>query len=351
MLMIDNGALACITNDPADFVQKPTTAQVSVTGISGDTEATLKGTVIWKLETDDGSKQKFKLDGCYYIPGLTWILSPQHMAQQVSNHTPLWDGTRLETPSNTVVLFSAQRKYKTTVKLSKKTNVGMTRTAPGIKLYFGDTNNCQEKRIPVVFEANVIEDNEPGDASFQSPDLEKTDGTCAAMPNSEGGMILQTKPELQTLDFGEHFNVIHPDDDDEPYSIQPKDELLLWHYCLSHASFKCMKRMMECGLLPNQLLNVKDSLCAACQNGRMHRRPWRDKGKVTYVLDNKLQSQQSLNKWNPRLDIHGRQQDYGVNYWFTYLPIVHWKTLRMMFILSIFKGWCNRHVDSVFVEL
>jgi hypothetical protein len=52
-------------------------------------------------------------------------------------------------------------------------------------------------------------------------------------------------------------------------------------------------------------------------------------------------------KWKSRLNVHGGQQEYGVNYWFTYSPVVHWQTLRMMFILSILKGWYNRQVDFV----
>ena len=33
-------------------------------------------------------------------------------------------------------------------------------------------------------------------------------------------------------------------------------------------------------------------------------------------------------KWKAQLNVHGGQQEYGVNYWDTYVPIMIWQTLR-----------------------
>ena len=42
-------------------------------------------------------------------------------------------------------------------------------------------------------------------------------------------------------------------------------------------------------------------------------------------------------KWNARLNVHGGQQEHGVNFWETYAPVVSWQTLRLFFIHSILK--------------
>ncbi|KAL7575276.1 hypothetical protein ACA910_001801 [Epithemia clementina (nom. ined.)] len=47
------------------------------------------------------------------------------------------------------------------------------------------------------------------------------------------------------------------------------------------------------------------------------------------------------------LNVHGGQQEFGLNYWETYSPVVNWQTLRLFFILSILRGWHNRQMDFV----
>ncbi|KAL7580919.1 hypothetical protein ACA910_005738 [Epithemia clementina (nom. ined.)] len=69
-------------------------------------------------------------------------------------------------------------------------------------------------------------------------------------------------------------------DDREPTPINPKDELLRWHYRLSHMAFSRLRQMCEIGDLPRRLLQAKTPFCAACQYGKLTRRPWRTKGQV-----------------------------------------------------------------------
>ncbi|KAL7563769.1 hypothetical protein ACA910_020453 [Epithemia clementina (nom. ined.)] len=52
-------------------------------------------------------------------------------------------------------------------------------------------------------------------------------------------------------------------------------------------------------------------------------------------------------KWKARLNVHGGQQEHGVNYWETYAPVVMWPTIRIFFILSILLGWYSRQLDFV----
>jgi Reverse transcriptase (RNA-dependent DNA polymerase) len=50
-------------------------------------------------------------------------------------------------------------------------------------------------------------------------------------------------------------------------------------------------------------------------------------------------------KWKARLNIHGGQQEYGVNYWETFSPMVTWVSIRLVLILSILLSWHTRQID------
>ena len=52
-------------------------------------------------------------------------------------------------------------------------------------------------------------------------------------------------------------------------------------------------------------------------------------------------------KWKARLNVHGGQQQYGINYWETYAPVVMWTTLWFFFVLSLLRGWHTRQLDFV----
>ncbi|KAL7580903.1 hypothetical protein ACA910_001170 [Epithemia clementina (nom. ined.)] len=56
---------------------------------------------------------------------------------------------------------------------------------------------------------------------------------------------------------------------------------------------------------------------------------------------------QEIYKWKAQLNVHGGQQEQGVNYWETYAPVVMWPTIRIFFILSILLGWYSRQLDFV----
>ena len=51
------------------------------------------------------------------------------------------------------------------------------------------------------------------------------------------------------------------------------------------------------------------------------------------------QSTGEVYKWKARLNIHGGKQQYGVNYWETYAPVIAWTTIRQFLVLSLLNGW------------
>ena len=52
-------------------------------------------------------------------------------------------------------------------------------------------------------------------------------------------------------------------------------------------------------------------------------------------------------KWKARLNLHGGQQEFGVNYWETFAPVVTWTSIRLVLILSIIHQWHTRQIDFV----
>ena len=59
------------------------------------------------------------------------------------------------------------------------------------------------------------------------------------------------------------------------------------------------------------------------------------------------QSTGEVYKWKARLNIHGGRQEYGVNFWETYAPVIAWTTIRQFLVLSLLNGWETRQVDFV----
>ena len=50
-------------------------------------------------------------------------------------------------------------------------------------------------------------------------------------------------------------------------------------------------------------------------------------------------------KWKARLNVHGSQQQRGINYWETYAPVITWQTIHFFFVLAIIRGWRSRQID------
>ena len=94
VLMLDDSALACITNDKRDFIEPPKRVDQRVTGIKGHANATHRGTLKWHIEDDHGLVHVMVITGAYLTPDMaTRILSPQHLAQQANDHYPMAEGT------------------------------------------------------------------------------------------------------------------------------------------------------------------------------------------------------------------------------------------------------------------
>ena len=52
-------------------------------------------------------------------------------------------------------------------------------------------------------------------------------------------------------------------------------------------------------------------------------------------------------KHKARLTVGGHKQEYGVNFWETYSPVVNWFTIRIFLILTLTHGWKARQIVFV----
>jgi hypothetical protein len=52
-------------------------------------------------------------------------------------------------------------------------------------------------------------------------------------------------------------------------------------------------------------------------------------------------------KHKARINVHGGQQTYGVNYWETFSPVVNWFSIRHTLVLSLIYQWKTRQIDFV----
>ena len=52
-------------------------------------------------------------------------------------------------------------------------------------------------------------------------------------------------------------------------------------------------------------------------------------------------------KWKARLNLHGGQQEFDVNYYDTYSPVVNWFSCRLLLINALINKWHTRQIDFV----
>ena len=154
VLMLDDSASVCITNDKKDFIEPLKQVDRKVKGIKGHAKATHRGTLKWHIEDDHGLVHVMVIKGAYLIPDMvTRILSPQHLAQRVDDHYPMAEGTGALTTSKSITLFWAQRCFAKTVPLDSKTIVGLTMTASGARSFRAF---CATVTVPKTKNTNIL---------------------------------------------------------------------------------------------------------------------------------------------------------------------------------------------------
>ena len=165
-LMIDNGALACITNNLTDFIGRARRINQRIKGIAGHAQAMHKGTVQWKIKDGTDKVHLIHIKDTYYMANVpNRILSPQHFAQVANDHRPNPEGTGSITNSKNIALFRGQQKYAKTIPLDKILNIGLTWTVPGDEEFTAYLAMMLNDRVDWIqaFVSHIILDDENAD--------------------------------------------------------------------------------------------------------------------------------------------------------------------------------------------
>jgi hypothetical protein len=96
LIGLDNNATCFMENDVHNFVTKLTpTLNIKVRGVGNQLMmANGGGTVLWKIEDENGVVHEKLFPGTLYIPDLKLcLLSPQLWCQSADDHFPRRDGT------------------------------------------------------------------------------------------------------------------------------------------------------------------------------------------------------------------------------------------------------------------
>ena len=68
---------------------------------------------------------------------------------------------------------------------------------------------------------------------------------------------------------------------------------------------------------------------------------------VIWSFKQKIYPNGTINKHTAQLYAHGGQQQWGVNYWETYAPVVNWISVRFLLIISELAGLETQALDFV----
>jgi hypothetical protein len=242
----------------------------------------MSGTLLWKIEDDQGITHELKIPNSYYVPQANArLLSPQHWAREARDNKPLPRGTWCATYDDQIVLEWGQRKFRRTIKLDKRgSNVATIRTAPSYDKYHAYCAEIHDTipdndDDPVTYESNIVSDDEnDSDSEDTDEDFYDTVTDEQEMNALPRDTPMQTSFEIPTSNPVTEPTTIEVDEDELP----PENvaaQMLRLHNRLGHLSMQTIQRMAKMKLLPTKFAKCEHPICPACLFGKQTRRPWR----------------------------------------------------------------------------
>jgi hypothetical protein len=254
------------------------------------------GTVKWKIKDDKGKIQNFILPNtCNSSSVETRLLLPQHWAQTRKKGR---DSCCI-TYHDAIIMRWNKDKYQITAPLDnrKNRNVGVVRSAPGIKQYLTSCQAIDQEFTTIAYPATICMDCQiaevtDDEASVEAPKLSQDkpekamDRVRPVMPTE----IEQMREEI--FKDKESESILHDDDktveEDFPTYAQDSQEYMHWPYRLKHPTHTVMTKMAKQGMLPRGITKIlttiskqhtKPPMCNDCCGAKATRKPWRGKGK------------------------------------------------------------------------
>jgi hypothetical protein len=157
-----------------DFISPPVRSEVKIRGYNGSTNSTMVGTVKWKIKDDNGKIHSFILPNTYYSSSVeTRQLSPQHWAQVRNKGRD----TYCVTYHDAIIMRWNKDKYQVTASLNnrKHKNVGVIRSATGIKYYLTTCQAYEQSNETLAFPTTISTNNDDvkGTTNDHMPDLDQ----------------------------------------------------------------------------------------------------------------------------------------------------------------------------------
>ena len=242
---IDSRASSCMSNSLDDFVGKLETVQVNLKTYDQTKRVRLKqGTIQWTWSDSDGIKHTFNIRNCFYDPGGTRLLSPQHWASEVQHQKKLSkEEVYYYGNEDSFTLKWGHHKKTLALKENRVADIvaGNKKSAPlkqrdNYQVPSQDQLWCQQ--VAHVNEAYVRRD----------PSLRKN---LVEIPRTITKLNLKEKEAPETKD------------------------LLWYHQRFGHISFRKLKKMSRAGILPATLQTQREPKCLYCIRAKATRRQWR----------------------------------------------------------------------------
>lgn len=290
---IDTQCSRSICND-ASMMRNTRACNVRIRGIGGIiVRATVQGDWILPITSNDGQVT------IQVIPNTVLceragkaLLSPQHFFQKYfPGSQGRLKGREITTAESTTLIYGNQGEYKCTVPITKdNANVPVFHTKASLQTLhsFMATHMATHKdEIETILCHESTSYSGQQTLPIVSDDKESVSDTSDAPdPHSNGNDNQNTlDPELNPQD--DNINDLAIGMEPPTIRIQPTDhqpstptaELLQYHYCLNHCSFRKLQIMAKLRLIPSHLANVHQPVCPACKFGKHTRTPWRTKAK------------------------------------------------------------------------
>jgi len=289
-ILIDNCCSHTLINDINDYIEPPVKSSVRVRGYNGSTNSTMVGTVKWKIKDDNGKVHSFILPNTYYSSSVkTRLLSPQHWAQARKKGRDSY----CVTYHDAIIMRWNKDKYQIIALLDnrKHRNVGVVRSAPGIKQYLTTCQAIDQEYTTLAYPTTIcmdcqtayITDEESSVGTPEKTHQEPKEGTRPVTPDVD-----QMREKI--FKDQEQETILHDEDEtveeDYPTYSQDAQEYMHWHYRLNHHTHTVMINMAKQNMLPRRITKIlvdmskqhrKPPMCNDCCGAKATRKPWRGK--------------------------------------------------------------------------
>jgi hypothetical protein len=173
----------------------------------------------------------------------------------------------------------------------KHRNVGVVRSAPGIKQYLTTCQAIDQEYNTLAYPATIcmdcqtayITDEESSVGTPEKTHQEPKEGTRPVTPDVDQMREEIFKDQEQETILNDEDETV---EEDYPTYSQDAQEYMHWHYRLNHPTHTVMIKMAKQNMLPRRITKIlvdmgkqhsKPSMCNDCCGAKATRRPWRGK--------------------------------------------------------------------------